>query len=71
MKNVSWDELSIMLNTKEVASVIGYGEQTVRELCHAGRIPFIRVGRAFMFPRDAIRKWVEEVAMNNCGNHYI
>jgi len=65
MKKTSWDELPVMLNTKEVAELLGYGQQTIRELCHAKAIPFIRAGRAFMFPRDAVRNWIEDVAMAN------
>lgn len=61
----NWDELPLMLNTKEVASLIGYGPQTIRELCHSKEIPHARFGRSFVFPRDRIRAWIESVANNN------
>ena len=65
MRKTKWDELPVILNTKEVSELTGYGQQTIRELCHAKSIPFFRWGRAFMFPRDKVKEWIDNVAMEN------
>lgn len=61
-RTTDWNQLPVMLNTREVALVLGYGSDVVRGLCKVGKMPHIRLGRAFMIPRDALRSWVETVA---------
>jgi excisionase family DNA binding protein len=48
-----------------MAMLMGCGRQTIRELCHTKEIPFIRVGRAFMFSKDAVRNWLNDASKNN------
>lgn len=54
----SWEELPLLMGVKETATVIGYGQARIRELCKAGRIPNVRLGRAYRIPREALREWV-------------
>ncbi|WP_027937832.1 helix-turn-helix domain-containing protein [Anaeroarcus burkinensis] len=56
----SWEELPLMLNTKQVAELTGYGPQTIRELCHAQKIPFVKFGKGFMFYKEALKQWIEQ-----------
>lgn len=65
MQRTSWDEVPLILNTTEVSELIGCSSQVVRGLCHTNQIPFIRYGRAFIFPRDRIRSWLDKQATIN------
>lgn len=53
-----WNDLPLMLTTKEVARLTGNGEQAIRNLCHSKEIPFKKIGRSFMFSRDALKEWL-------------
>lgn len=65
----NWDEVPLILNTKEAAELIGCGPQTIRDLCRAKKIPFIPVGRSFKFTREAIRQWLDRMAAENVVNY--
>lgn len=58
----NWDELPLMLSVKETAKITGYGQARIRELCRAGIIPNIRLGRAYRIPREALRGWIMQQA---------
>lgn len=57
-----WNDLPLLLTVKLAAAVTGYGPFRIRELCRAGRLPHIRLGRAYMIPRDTLRVWLEAQA---------
>lgn len=61
----NWDDLPLMLSVKETAEVIGYGRARIRELCKAGLMPHVRLGRAYRIPREALREWVLQQAKQN------
>lgn len=61
-KVTNWDELPVMLNVAMVAAVLNYNQHKIRELCRSREIPNMRLGRAFMVPRDALKAWVEQTA---------
>jgi len=60
-------ELPIMLNVRLAAQVSGYGQARIRELCRARKAPHVRLGRAYMLPRDTFLAWLENEAARNCG----
>lgn len=45
-KYTNWDQVSLMPGVKEAAEITGYGEARIRELARAGKIPYVRLGRA-------------------------
>ena len=57
-----------MLGIEQVADVTGYGAFRVRELCRSGKMPHVRLGRAFRIPRDMLRAWLEREAERNAQN---
>lgn len=64
-KVTNWEDLPLMLGVKETAEVVGYGQARIRELCRAGLLPNVRLGRAYRIPREALRTWLLRQAENN------
>ena len=57
-----WNELPLMLNVKETATVCGYGQARIRELCKSKIMPCVRLGRAYKIPREALQAWLMQQA---------
>lgn len=47
-----------VLSAAEVAEVLGLSKATVYALAHSGQLPCKRVGRRFLFSREAIHAWL-------------
>ena len=47
------------LKAAEVASVLGVSSRMVTRLAERGEIPAIRIGRAWRFPRERLREYLE------------
>jgi excisionase family DNA binding protein len=47
-----------VLNTKQVAELLGVHTSTVYEAANLGRIPHRRLGRLLLFERSAVLAWV-------------
>lgn len=62
MPMTSWNDLPLMLSAQQTAEVTGYGVFRIRELCAAGKMPHVRLGRAYKIPRDTLRAWLERQA---------
>lgn len=62
MKPTDWNDLPLMLSVQETAIVTGYGQQRIRELCRAGLMPHVRLGRAYRIPKEALRTWILQQA---------
>lgn len=45
-----------ILNTKDVAEILGISYQTVRKECAEGRIPAVKVGRKYFVTRENLYK---------------
>lgn len=50
--------LPLILNTEEVAKILGISGQTVRKECATGGLPAVRVGRRWFIPRDKFFEFV-------------
>lgn len=61
MRNYEWENLPPVLKANQVQELLGIGRVRVYELAHAGELPTIRLGRRLLFPRDALRRWLEEM----------
>jgi len=42
----------------EVASLLGLSKATVYAMAHSGELPCKRVGRRFIFSREAVHAWL-------------
>lgn len=47
------------LKAAEVASVLGVSSRMVTRLAERGEIPAVRIGRAWRFPRERLREYLE------------
>ena len=64
-----------MLNVKETAKLLGYGEARIRALCNENAIPYLRLGRAFVVPKEQLQLWIAKKSIVNAsatlrGNHF-
>lgn len=46
------------LRPREAAKVLGIGTRLLWTETNAGRIPHVRIGRAVVYPLDALREWL-------------
>lgn len=46
------------LRPREAAKVLGIGARLLWSETNAGRIPHVRIGRAVIYPLDALREWL-------------
>ncbi len=67
IKICTWDELPLWLGVDETALVTGYGPARIRELCRAGLMPHVRLGRAYRIPKEALRTWLLRQAEKRPG----
>ncbi|MEW6249648.1 MAG: helix-turn-helix domain-containing protein [Planctomycetota bacterium] len=51
------------MRPKEAAKALGIGPRLLWTMTNRGEIPHVRLGRAVLYPVDALRRWlVEQVA---------
>lgn len=48
----------LLLDSREVATLLGLGRTKVFELMAAGELPVIRIGRSVRVPREALVTWI-------------
>ena len=48
-----------LLSIPQIASEIGVSECTIRRQIKAGRIPFRKVGKRFLFTQDDVKSYLE------------
>lgn len=52
----------LLLDSREVATLLGLGRTKVFELMAAGDLPVIRIGRSVRVPREALIAWIRQTA---------
>ena len=57
--NKSGQPQTLALSVKDVAREMQLGRNTVLELIHSGRLPYIRVGRRIIVPRHKLEEFLE------------
>ena len=50
------DQLPVVLTAAEAMDVLGVGKNTMYQLLNSGRLPAVRIGRAWRVTLDALRK---------------
>lgn len=69
MKQVGQGEISLALRTKQAAKALGISERLLWELTNRGEIPHVKVGRATLYPVEALKQWLlAEAARNAKGD---
>ena len=54
-----YDELPLMLNAKQVASLFGISISSAYELMREAGFPSIRIGNRLIVPKDKLIAWIE------------
>jgi len=57
----------LALRPKEAAKALGIGQRLLWSLTNRGEIPHLRLGRAVVYPTDALRRWLSEQAQQKGG----
>lgn len=63
------EEEKLVYTVEEVQRMLGVSLSVVYENLHAGRIPYLRLGRRFVIPRTAFHKWLDESTSTNKAVH--
>ena len=54
----SYDELPLLLNVKQVASLLGISDSGAYELIQEDDFPSLRIGKRIVVPKEELRKWI-------------
>lgn len=54
------DENTLALRPRDAARTLGLSERTLWGLTKAGKVPFVRIGKAVRYPRHLLLRWLEE-----------
>ncbi len=55
----SYNDLSLFLNSKTVAEVLGVSPATSYELLHESGFPSLKIGNRIVVPKEQFIQWVE------------
>ena len=56
----SYDELPLLLNVKQVASLLGISDSGAYELIQEDGFPSLRIGKRIVVPKEELRKWISD-----------
>ena len=54
----SYDELPLLLNTKQLADLLGVSDSSVYELIREDDFPSLRIGKRIVVPKEELRNWI-------------
>ena len=54
----SYDELPLLLNTKQLADLLGVSDSSVYELIQEDDFPSLRIGKRIIVPKEELRNWI-------------
>lgn len=57
---ISFDQLPVMLQVKDVAAVLSVGQNTAYELVRSGQIPSVRIGGIYRISKDALVDYIKK-----------
>jgi excisionase family DNA binding protein len=58
---------TLAMRPREAAKAIGISERTLWSWTHNNEIPHIRMGKAILYPVDALRRWLESRVVEQRG----
>lgn len=59
MSTNNWENLPLVLSTRQVANVLGVSTNRVYAMMKDGTLPKVQIGRVNKVARDALRRWLE------------
>lgn len=54
----SYDQLPLLLNVKQLATLLGVSDSSVYELIEEEDFPSLRIGKRIVIPKEELRKWI-------------
>jgi excisionase family DNA binding protein len=55
----TWEEVPLVLGLQDVADLLGVHYNTVKKMAQDGRLPAVKVGRAWKVKRETVRAMLE------------
>lgn len=52
----------LALRPREAAKALGVSERTLWTWTQQGNVPFVRLGKAVLYPTDSLRRWLDDQA---------
>ena len=56
----NYDELPLLLNTTQLADLLGVSHSSVYELIHEPGFPSLRIGKRIVIPKEELRQWISD-----------
>lgn len=54
----------LALRTRDAAAALGISERTLQELTATGKVPFVKIGRANLYPVKELSEWLSRQTKN-------
>lgn len=54
----NYDELPLLLNTTQLADLLGVSHSSVYELIREPGFPSLRIGKRIVIPKEELRQWI-------------
>ena len=54
----NYDELPLLLNTTQLADLLGVSHSSVYELIQEDGFPSLRIGKRIVIPKEELREWI-------------
>ena len=54
----NYDELPLLLNTTQLADLLGVSHSSVYELIQEPSFPSLRIGKRIVIPKEELRQWI-------------
>ena len=56
----NYDELPFLLNTTQLADLLGVSHSSVYELIQEPGFPSLRIGKRIVIPKEELRQWISD-----------
>ena len=56
----NYDELPLLLNTTQLADLLGVSHSSVYELIQENGFPSLRIGKRIVIPKEELRQWISD-----------
>ena len=56
----NYDELPLLLNTTQLANLLGVSHSSVYELIQEDGFPSLQIGKRIVIPKEELRQWISD-----------
>ena len=56
----NYDELPLLLNTTQLADLLGVSHSSVYELIQEPGFPSLRIGKRIVIPKEELHQWISD-----------